>query len=206
MKSLVLCSGGIKSTFLTIEATKDSDVTLLFIDYGQPARAQERAAVYAIAERIKRPVVVTKAQGFPSLHEPLLRFLCFFCHAAITARQLDCPKIYHGLSRDDIANINDPKLAEEFVTGLQRLLDMSLPNYDHAGLWLGDLEVDTPLRRLRMEHILRLGNEWRISWAQTWSCLCGLTHHCGECTRCLRRKRAFKREANKEDPTYYLAT
>ena len=205
MKSLVLCSGGIKSAFLAIEAAKEGEVSLLFIDHGQPSMERELAALEQLTERCNSILLKTKLSGFPPLEHPLLRLLCFFCQTVPIARLFGYHKLYHGLSRDDLSFITDPKLAEEFVTGLQRLLSMSLPEYDDAGLWLGGFEMDTPLRKLKLEHVLRLGNEWKIDWGRTWSCERGGQNHCGECPKCLRRRAAFKREGRIKDPTIYAS-
>ncbi len=202
MRSLVLCSGGIKSAFLALEAAKEGAVSLLFIDHNQASREREIAAAEQIAKRCRATLLQVKLQGFPPLDEPLLRFLCLFCKAIPMARHFNISKLYHGLSRDDLSFITDPKLAEEFITGLQHLLRLSLPAYTDAGLWLGGLELDTPLRRLRLEHILRLGDEWKIDWSITWSCLYGGRRHCGKCVGCIRRKQAFEKEGH-EDPTRY---
>lgn len=204
MKSLVLCSGGIKSTFLAIEAAKEGEVSLMFIDHGQPSLECELAALEYVTKRCNAILLQVKLQGFPSrIEQPLLRLLCFFCRAIPVARHFGYHKLYHGLSRDDLSFITDPKLVEEFIAGLQHLLSMSLPEYDDAGLWLGGFEMDTPLRRLNLEHILRLGNEWKIDWTKTWSCEQGGRKHCGVCPKCLCRRTAFKREGKMKDPTVY---
>lgn len=206
MKSLVLCSGGIKSTFLAIEAAKEGEVSLMFIDYGQPSSARELAALKYLTQRCRAVLLQVKLRGFPPLDEPLLRLLCFFCRAVPVARHFNYRKLYYGLNRDDFSHITDPKLVEEFVTGLQHLLGMSLPEHDSAGLWLGGFEMDTPLRKLRLEHILRLGNEWKIDWTKTWSCETDGPKHCGVCPKCVRRQRAFEKEGSMKDPTVYAST
>lgn len=203
MKSLVLCSGGIKSAFLTAAAVKEGDVTLLFIDHGQPNVMWERASVLYLTNRHRVKFSETKMKGFPSLQEPLLRFLCFFSCAAPIARSLQISKLYHGFSRDDMPIITDAKLVEEFIMGLQHLLNISTANYDDAGLWLGRIDLDTPLRRLNLEHILRLGNEWKLNWTQLRTCETAKKLACGVCASCKRRRIAFVREGSRKDPIIY---
>lgn len=205
MKSLVLCSGGIKSAFLAIEAAKEGETSLLFIDHGQASLERELTALEQLTKRSRTLLLQIKLRSFPPLNAPLLRFLCFFCHAVPVARHFGYRKIYYGLSREDLSFITDPKLVEEFVTGFQHLLSLSLPEYDDKGLWLGGFEMDTPLRKLKLEHILRLGNEWRINWSATWSCEKGGLEHCGTCPKCIRRRLAFEREGSMEDPTVYAS-
>ncbi len=206
MKSLVLCSGGIKSVFLAIAAAKEDEISLMFIDHGQPSLEREIAAAEYLVKRCGTVLLQTKLQGFPPLDQPLLRLLCFFGRAIPVARHFGYRKLYYGLSRDDLAHITDPKLVEEFVTGLQHLLSMSLPQHTNAGLWLGGFEMDTPLRKLKLEHVLRLGNEWKIDWRMTWSCEKGGRKHCGVCPKCIRRRTAFVREGSMKDPTDYAST
>ncbi len=202
MKALVLCSGGIKSAFLALEAAKESEVQLLFLAYGQFSEEREALAVTRIAQRCRAKLAIIKVPTFPPHTAPLLRFLYFFGHALPIARKYGCRKLYYGISKEDITFVTDPKLTEEFVTGLQHLLDISIAAYTVQGKWLGGVELDTPLRKLQLEHIVRLGNEWKINWQNTWSCNSGERIHCGTCIYCLRRKRAFVREGS-EDPTTY---
>lgn len=203
MKSLVLCGGGMKSTFLAIEAAKEGEVSLLHVDYGQPNLSQELKASEYITLCSGAPLMQVKLLGFPPLDQTLLRLLCLFSRAAPIARHFNCQKIYYGISRDDLPHVTDPKLAEEFLIGLQHLLKLATPEYDNTGLWLGRFELDTPLRKLKLEHVLRLGNEWGIDWRKTWSCMHGGKRHCGVCLKCIHRQAAFKIEGSMEDPTEY---
>jgi len=203
VKSLVLCGGGIKSAFLTIEAAKEGEVSLLYVDYGQPNLSRELEALEHLTQRCKALLLQVKLPGFPPLDQSLLKLLCLFSRAAPIARHFNYQKIYYGINRDDLPRTADPKLAEEFLVGLQHLLNLAMPNHDNTGLWFGNLELDTPLRRLKLEHILRLGNEWKIDWTKTWSCMYGGKKHCGVCPKCVRRRNAFKLEGSREDPTEY---
>jgi len=202
MKSLVLCSGGVKSSFLAVEASKESEAILLFLDHAQGCRAKEEAAVERIAHLYGCALERRKTVGFPSTEEPLLRFLCFACHAIPVAQKHQCQVIYHGLSRDDLPPAATAGSIEKYAQSLQALLNMSLPWYNGAGQWLGNIDIETPLRRIRMEHIIRLGNEWGIDWTSTWSCMRNGAVHCGECLKCLRRQAAFRREGHIA-PTIY---
>jgi len=202
MKKLVLCSGGVKSSFLAVEMAKEDKTTLLFLDWNQSNRSMEEKAARKIADFCKSELMIEEIKGLPSIKEPLLRFLAFFCWAVPVAKAHQCQSICHGLSRDDLSHAYDPKTAEEFIAGLQHVLNISLPRYNENGLWLKDTEIDTPLRRLTLKHVIRLGNEWRIKWEDTWSCEMNGVQHCGICNKCLRRQKAFKLEGS-VDPTVY---
>jgi len=203
MRAMVLCSGGIKSAFLTFEAAKEGETCLLFINHAQPQVQQEWEAVKYLSKACRSPLIRLNLDGFPTMDQPLLRLLCFFARALPLLRELRCYKLYYGLSRDELPFSIDISTAEEFIVSLQHLLEISLPHYTEEGLWLGNIEMDTPLRRLQLKHVIRLGNEHHISWENTWSCEKDGDLHCGVCTKCLQRKRAFYIEGT-EDPTRYL--
>lgn len=202
MRNLVLCSGGVKSTFLAVEAAKEGEALLLHLTHAHPSQAMEEKAARKIARFCSANIVVKRTEGLPPLVEPLLRFFGFFCWAVPVARAEQCSTIYYGLSRDDLSFIHDPKTAEEFITGLQNVVHLCLPKHMDDGKWLGSIEIDTPLRRLTLKHVIRLGNEWRINWEETWSCEKAGSFHCGICSKCKRRKRAFLEEGS-VDPTFY---
>lgn len=200
-RALVLCSGGMKSNFLARLAKKEGEVFLFFSDHGQPNCMQEEASVIMLARTYGYRLFRSKVeQGADS---ELLQFLWLVLRALPIARAQWCQYIYHGLSRDDSPGIiTNPHNIEPFVKGLQTLLSLTQPLYDEHGGWLGEVEIETPLRHLHMHHVVRLGNEWRIPWEDTWSCVHPGRVHCGTCYHCVRRKQAFETEGS-EDLTVY---
>lgn len=158
--------------------------------------------VTGLAATLGVPLVVHSVVGCPPLEETLLRMLYFVLHALPIAKEEQCKCIYHGLSRDD-----DPRIIpviDAFVKQLGSLVELGQPLYNGRGFYLGNVTIETPLRRLDRARVIRLGNEWSIPWELTYSCSRNGPVHCGECLGCLQRKAAFKREGQ-PDPTFYSA-
>ncbi len=65
-----------------------------------------------------------------------------------------------------------------------------------------NIQVETPLIRLRKSEIVRLGVEVGAPFHVSWSCYSGEQEACGVCESCVLRLRAF-REAGMSDPMPY---
>jgi 7-cyano-7-deazaguanine synthase len=65
------------------------------------------------------------------------------------------------------------------------------------------LELMRPFIHLDKTAIARLGHEWGVDFARTWSCYKGGERHCGTCGTCVERREAFL-QAGLVDPTEYL--
>lgn len=199
MKTLVLYNGGLKSTFLATLARREGEAVLVHCllstkDLARLDKTTKLAAVLGFS------LVTINLVEAPPLEETLLHMLYLTLQVLPIAKEEQCKCIYHGLSRDD-----DPRILpviDAFTKQLGDLVLLAQPLYDGRGFWLGNIEMETPLRRLDRPRVIRLGNEWSIPWELTWSCMRNGTVHCGECPSCLRRKDAFKREGH-DDPTTY---
>jgi len=55
---------------------------------------------------------------------------------------------------------------------------------------------------MNKSEIVKLGAELGVPYKETWSCYKGGRIHCGVCSSCRERKRAFQ-EAGVVDPTEY---
>ncbi|MCZ6703332.1 MAG: 7-cyano-7-deazaguanine synthase, partial [Ignavibacteria bacterium] len=64
------------------------------------------------------------------------------------------------------------------------------------------MSVKAPFVDLEKSEIVRLGSRLNIPFEKTWSCYKGGSEHCGSCSSCSERKRAFL-ESEIEDPTVY---
>lgn len=200
MKRMVLFSGGLKSLFLAELAKREGEAVLCYI--ALQCNLIEKAQVQQLAQELQLPLTIIELVESPPLKETLLRVLYLALHALPAAKELQCKCIYHGLSRDDDPHIGS--VIDPFMKQLDDLIQLGQPLYDGKGFWLGNVSIETPLRRLDRPRVIRLGNEWRLLWARTRSCEAtgiGL-RHCGKCFGCCRRRNAFKKEG-REDPTLY---
>lgn len=200
MKRLVLFNGGLKSTFLASLAGREGEAVLCHFMLNRRDRYRMEKTKQ-IAKFLELPLIIKDLIEAPPLGETLLQMLYLVLHALPIAKGEQCKCIYHGLSIDD-----DPRVVpvlDAYTKQLGDLIMLAQPLYDGKGIWLGQVEVETPLRRLDRPRVIRLGNEWSIPWELTFSCkLFKISNHCGICPDCLRRKNAFKREGH-DDPTFY---
>lgn len=199
MKRLVLFNGGLKSTFLAELAKREGDAVLYYLALTR-TDTDEVPRLESLARHLGLPLEIHYPVQSPPLEETLLHMLYLMLTVLPVAKEQSCKCIYHGLSRDDDLRINS--VIDQFVKQLNDLVTLAQPLYDGKGIWLGNVEVETPLRCLDRPRVIRLGNEWNIPWELTHSCSRNTRRHCGSCLGCLRRKRAFKREGC-ADPTIY---
>ena len=199
MKRLVLFNGGLKSTFLAELAKREGEVVLCYCTL-DPKGFRRLDKITKLAAILGLPLLIHKLVQAPVCKEVLLRMLFLVLHVLPIAKEQQCKCIYHGLSIDD-----DPRVVpvlDAFVKQLGALIELGQPLYNGKGIWLGNVTIETPLRRLDRARVIRLGNEWNVPWALTHSCSFYSGFHCGMCLNCLQRKRAFKLEGH-DDPTTY---
>lgn len=65
-----------------------------------------------------------------------------------------------------------------------------------------DLVIDAPFVDADKSDIVKLGAQLGVPFKETWTCYKGGEKHCGVCSSCRERKRAFV-ESGVEDPTGY---
>lgn len=201
MKTLVLFNGGLKDTFLATLAKKEGKAILCYLVLKDADKSRLKLVTY-LADTLGLPLVVLNLHGSPPLEEVLLRMLYLVLHVLPVAKAKQCGRIYYGLSKDDDERV--VPIMDSFVLKLNDLVVMSQPLYDGEGFWLGQVEIEAPLRRLDRARVIRLGNEYSVPWELTHSCSQNAvgTLHCGLCAKCIRRRVAFKREGC-EDLTRY---
>ena len=64
------------------------------------------------------------------------------------------------------------------------------------------LIITAPFVDMNKSQIVKLGAELGVPYKETWSCYKGGEIHCGVCSSCRERKRAFQ-EVGVMDPTKY---
>jgi 7-cyano-7-deazaguanine synthase len=104
-------------------------------------------------------------------------------------------RIVTGINQD--AATAYPDNDEEWLNRFQHLLPFALGT-DRS------LKLDAPLRTMSKVEIVQHGEGLKIPWSQipSWSCYNGGHVHCGLCSSCRARRRAFTL-AKVKDPTEY---
>lgn len=199
MRTLVLCNGGLKSTFLAVMAKKEGETALCYLRERSSSRAELRRVV-KLAKVLEVPLFLIELTQLPSIKETLLRMLFQVLFALPLAKERNCHYIYHGLSKDDDRRLL--RILDEYIVQLNTLIELGQPRYDGEGFWLGQTALETPLRKLTRAHVVRLGHDLHVPWQLSFSCEQHKKVHCGRCVGCLRRQRSFKEEGH-EDPTVY---
>lgn len=203
---LALNSGGLKSAFLLGLAKREGEVVALFVNSGHVTTKQEFAAAKSLTNYYKISLLVRSIRPPLQWSEPLMSLLALLCVAIPVARKEKCHTIYYGFDMDcwgRVPELASYELMEHFYTNLRSLVLAIQPMYDGKGGYLGKVDIELPLYRLREHHIIRLGNEYGIPWMLCWSCLRPGILHCGTCPKCAQRKHAFEKEGHIADPTTY---
>jgi len=87
-----------------------------------------------------------------------------------------------------------PDCRSEFIESFQASERLATDN--------SSLRVIAPFVEMTKGKIVSIGSEMSVPFEETWSCYAGRDIHCGKCSSCIERKKAFS-EAGVEDPTIY---
>jgi 7-cyano-7-deazaguanine synthase len=87
-----------------------------------------------------------------------------------------------------------PDCRREFIEALEYAERLANDNHN--------LVVSAPFVDMNKSQIVKLGAELGVPYKETWSCYKGGRVHCGVCSSCRERKRAFE-SAGVLDPTEY---
>jgi 7-cyano-7-deazaguanine synthase len=216
-RAIVLLSGGMDSCVCAALAARDSATAALHISYGQRTEDRERQSFLAICqrlnihdklivrneslraiggsaltdERIAVPAADHIGHDIPVTYVPF-RNAHFLAAAVSWAEVLGAQKIYIGAVEQDSSGYPDcrPAYYEAFNQVIK------------AGTKEGNIEIVTPLIRLRKAEIVRLGLELGAPFDLTWSCYSRQDQACGVCDSCVLRLRAFA-AAGATDPIPY---
>ena len=204
-----LLSGGIDSAVATLIAKeKFEDVQPIFINRGQRAYKKEREAVEKIckllgikpAKEINVPFEwYIEAKKKDPQAFPFGRNLVLLSVAASYVAINGGGTIITGFTGDDVGDASE-EFVETFNENLRYAID------DNINLEV--VRVEAPLIKISKAQVIRLAHEKGREdiLENTWSCYesgeeyGGL--HCGLCSNCKKRKKAFKKSGLK-DPTNY---
>jgi len=218
----VLClSGGMDSCVCAALAARDYDVYAVHFSYGQRTErrellsSQDVARIVGVRELLHLRIDLFRRIGGSALTDPKIavptapaeessigaevpvtyvpfRNAHFLSAAVSWAEVLGAKKVFIGAVEQDSSGYPDCRPA--YYDAFNQLVKM--------GTKEGDIQVETPLIRLRKSEIVRLGVELGAPFHVSWSCYSGETEACGVCESCVLRLRAF-REAGAVDPIPY---
>ncbi len=215
---VVLMSGGMDSAVLAWFATRESEVSLLHVDYGQRTEAKERACFHALADRLgvrnrlvadlgylreiggsaltdpslEVPAADLSRPGVPVTYVPF-RNAHFLCIAVSWAEASGARNVYIGAVEADSTGYPDCRPA--FYAAMNEAI--RLGTREGSGI-----VVKAPFANLKKKDLLLMGKSLGVPFELTWSCYRESGTACGTCDSCALRLRAF-REAGFPDPLEY---
>ncbi|XFA73171.1 7-cyano-7-deazaguanine synthase QueC [Thermosynechococcaceae cyanobacterium Okahandja] len=226
-KAVVLLSGGLDSSTVLFRAKGLGYACYaLSFDYGQRHR-QELAAAGAIAtaagvrehhviqfdlrlwggsaltdRRIDLPRdrdLEAMSQEIPATYVPA-RNTIFLSFALAYAEAIGAESVHLGVNALDYSGY--PDCRPDYIAAMQEIYRLGTKQ----GREGQPIEIMAPLIDLHKADIIRLGNEYGVPWAQTWSCYSDEAPlACGRCDACRLRLAAFA-ALGLEDPLPYAVT
>lgn len=219
-KGIVLASGGMDSLVLAAFATREAEIALLHVNYGQRTERREQDCFRAIAEslRVRETKVVDigylRAIGGSALTDPSIdvpeadlsrtgvpvtyvpfRNAHFLAIAVSWAEVIGATRIYIGAVWPDSSGY--PDCRPDFYNAMNEAI--RLGTRDGSGII-----VRAPFLHLKKKDLVLMGKSLGVPFELTWSCYRGGEKACGRCDSCALRLRAFA-EAGVPDPLEYEA-
>ncbi|CAG0909536.1 unnamed protein product [Cyprideis torosa] len=210
-KTLVLCSGGIDSVTLAARAASERElVTIMAFDYGQ-INVRELDFAAGIAKKLKVPFKLVDLgaiakmlrrphdEGSPAREITAdfpNRNTIMFSIAWGYASRIGADAVGIAVQGDeqDRHAQNRPAFIKAFEKMEERAFEGEV-----------GIEMYAPFLYRSKAAVIKDAIELGVNLENTWSCQLGGKKHCGECSACQRRRRAFI-EAEVDDPTDYAAT
>ena len=217
-KGIVLVSGGMDSLVLAAFATRESDIALLHVTYGQRTERKELACFHAIADHLNaKDRMVTDTgylreiggsaltdvsidvpdadplrQGVPVTYVPF-RNAHFLCIAVSWAERIGAKNVYIGAVWADSSGY--PDCRPVFYEAMNEAIRMGTK--DGSGI-----RIKAPFVNLKKKDLVLMGKSLGVPFERTWSCYRDGEKACGMCDSCALRLRAFA-EAGVPDPLPY---
>lgn len=216
--AVVLASGGLDSCVTAAIAGQEYRLAFLHVAYGQRTEIRELAAFNALADfyhaeqrRVCRlehlrliggssltdpDIPVESAdldrKEIPSSYVPF-RNAHFLSIAVSWGEVIGARRIFIGAVAEDSSGY--PDCRPEYYEAFNRVISLGTKPET-------EIEIVTPVIRLRKSEIIRKGIELGAPLHLTWSCYQRQDVACGICDSCALRLRAFQ-EAELEDPIAY---
>ena len=218
--AVVILSGGIDSTTLCYKLKNEGyDVYPLTFLYGQK-HSKEILSAKDICKRlkvthkitdisnigellsgsaltddnVKIPEVPETVDYYETLKSTIVpnRNAILLSIATGYAQSLGANKVFFGAHHSDRGVY--PDCRKEFVEAFQGAERIANDN--------PSLSILSPFVDLNKSEVVKIGKELDVPYELTWSCYAGEDIHCGTCSSCRERKRAFS-DNNLNDPTIY---
>ena len=217
---VIIFSGGLDSTVLCYKAVADGmEVHALTIIYGQRhvkeiESARKTAGLLGISHKVVDlsninellqgsaltdssvdvPEVPETAEHFETLKTTIVpnRNAIFLSVAIGYSESIKADNVFFGAHHSDRGVY--PDCRKEFVEAFEAAERLATDN--------DNLKISAPFVGMDKAEIVALGNELGVPFENTWTCYVGGELHCGSCSACNERKRAF-RESGGDDPTIY---
>lgn len=220
MKAVVIASGGVDSSTLLYKTVKeDYETYVLTFIYGQKHKREIESAKkiceglkvhhkvidlsvlkYVLSgsaltdSGVEIPEVPETAEYYETLRATIVpnRNSIFLSIAIGYAVSIGANHVFFGAHHSDRGVY--PDCRQEFVEA-----------FEYAERLANDsthLVISAPFVSMNKSEIVKLGVELGVPYKETWSCYKGGRIHCGVCSSCRERKRAFQ-EAGVVDPTEY---
>ena len=209
-QTIIMASGGIESTVAAAQALKNGEkIYLIHYDLGRRQDPMELYAVNSFSVRNNVPLKIVKLHAFQeifsgiippplllreadedptgisiSIIPPLTQLSLSF------AKQAKAGKLVIGLT------------AEQFPHGRKKFFDLLGEANDIFQSKLHRVKITLPFEKINKADVIKLGAKLKLDFTNTWSCDNEIIEHCGECSSCIVRKKAFK-SAKITDPTIY---
>jgi len=175
-EALVLLSGGIDSAACVVFYKQlGHGVAGIFVDYGQPARAQEEKSADSIAAHYNIPLTKIRCAGPQTNYAgEIAGRNALLVFAALLFRPIEpgiiALGVHHGTAYYDCS--------ESFTADLARII---------SGYTNGKVALGVPFLNWDKPMIVQFAGENKMPFELTWSCEVGPATACGKCLSCRDR-------------------
>jgi len=223
--AIVLCSGGLDSVVLAYylkKIEKIEKLILVFLDYNQKSLKEELSCVEKASEELDADLKIinlkwlgdistsfinkqadeNKIKGINEDNEliswyvPCRNSLFLLVGLALAESEFisksEKYNIYLGIKYEGDLQFKDT--TPEFIEQMNKTAEFSTQE--------GNFKFIAPFLKKDKEELIELSKELNIDLKDTYSCYVGGGNHCGICSACKSRKKAFK-FSNMNDPTVY---
>lgn len=145
-------------------------------------------------ENVPVPSVMSWQKEFDTLKTTIVpnRNSIFLSLAIAYAVSTGAGEVFFGAHHSDRGVY--PDCRKEFVEMFEKSQRLANDNEE--------LRVTAPFVSMKKSEIVKIGHRLGVDFKDTWSCYAGMDIHCGQCSSCMERKKAFS-EACIEDTTLY---